>query len=401
MEFEYRARTADGKTVSARIEAVNEQAVIETLGSKDLVLVSLKKADIISKPKNNLKGRVPLAELGSFTRQLATMLRAGLPMMRCLLGLERQIKHRVLQAVVQELGNSVKNGASFSEALQKHPRVFSQLYISMVAAGETGAALPEILDRLAGYLEATLRLRQKIRSAMSYPAIVSVMAVGICIFLITAIIPVFADIFKEFSAKLPTPTLMVIGFSTFVRKHILLCLGATGAVGYALWRFRRTSTGTRIWDQTKLRFPIFGSLAKKIALSRFARTFATLLRNGVPILDTLPIVAGSASNVVMEEAVREIAKGIEAGESMSEAMQHHEIFPPMMQEMAAVGEQTGTVDEMMLQVAEHYDREIESTLSGLTALIEPLLIMVLGIVVGSIVIAMFLPIFRLSDIVQF
>lgn len=399
MELEYRARDANGKLVIGRFEVQDEHQAIEMLGSKDLLVVQLKKVEARKKPTNGSKS-LRLASLAPFTRQLATMLRAGLPLLKCLNGLERQVNDRALQAVLQDLVTAVESGKSLSEAVQRHPRVFSTLYIGMITAGEQSGALPEILDRLAAYLEASLRLRQKIRSAMAYPVIVSLLAIGICIFLITTIIPVFAGIYKDFGATLPLPTLIMIRISTLLRSYLLFCLCGCAATGFLIVRLLRTPTGAGIRDRVKLGFPMLGALAQKIVVSQFSRTFATLMHNGVPILKTLSIVAGSANNVVIEKAVRQMANEIEGGSTMAQAMGRQPIFPPMMQQMAAIGEQTGTVDEMMVHVADHYDREIEATLSGLTSLIEPLLIMFLGIVVGSVVVSMFLPIFRMTDIIK-
>ena len=401
MQFDYRAYKSDGKIVKGQIEAEHEKDAIDRLGSQDLLVVELKKHESIKKTVSKVKGRVPLPNLTTFTRQLATMLRAGLPLLKCLTGLQRQVKHEALRAILQYLVTAVENGASLSQALAQHPRTFSSLYISMVAAGEKGGVLPEILDRLAGYLEASLSLRQKVRSAIAYPAIVSIMAIGICIFLITTIIPVFADIYKDFQHGLPKPTLVLIQISDMFRTHYLKLLVGVVVLGLTVRRLRRTPQGTWFWDRTKLRFPIFGVLAQKIVLSRFSRTYATLTHSGVPILETLRTVAKAADNVVVDAAVTKIVADIESGNTLLQAMERQEIFPPMLLEMVAAGEQTGSVDEMLAQVADHYDREIEAALAGLTALIEPLLILFLGVVVGSVVVAMFLPIFNISQIVQF
>jgi type IV pilus assembly protein PilC len=401
MLFEYKARNAAGKMISGSIEATDEHQVIQTLGSTDLIVVNVKVSDANKKAIRKTHKKVPLAVLSPMTRQLATMLRAGLPMIRSLRGISQQEKNPILQLVLEGLVSAVENGMSLAEALQRQPRVFSKLYVCMVQAGERSGSLPEILDQLANYLEASLRLRQKIRSASIYPAIVTVFAIGICIFLITAIIPVFADIYKDFGATLPLPTLVMIQISVALRHYLLLCLGACAAAVFFGIRWRRSRSGAQIWDRAKLNFPVIGKLTQKIALSRFSRTFGTLTHNGVSILETLSIVASASNNVIIESAVHEMATEIEQGASMSEAMARQSVFPSIMRDMASAGEQTGTLDTMLQQVADYYDRDIEAALSGLTSLIEPLLIMFLGVFVGSVVISMFLPIFKMTEVIKF
>jgi len=295
----------------------------------------------------------------------------------------------------------VEQGDAFSVALAQHPKVFTKLFVSMVEAGETGGLLAEILDRLASYLEATARLKKKVKSAMSYPTIVCGIAVCIALFLIIKVIPIFADIYKDFNAKLPAPTQVLINISNIIRAYFIFVLGLTGVMIFAFVKFKRTKVGAGIWDRVKLKLPLFGKLIHKIAISRFARTFAALLRSGVPILETLRIVGQSSGNTLVEEAVTRTATGIERGDGLAVALAQHRIFPPMLVRMVSAGEQTGKVDVMLEKISDFYDEEIEATLSGLTSLIEPLLIVFLGVVVGSIVVCMFLPIFKLNQIVQF
>jgi type IV pilus assembly protein PilC len=271
----------------------------------------------------------------------------------------------------------------------------------MVEAGETGGLLAEILDRLASYLESTARLKKKVKSAMSYPVIVCFIALSIALFLIVKVIPIFAGIYKDFGAQLPTPTQILIDISDVIRAYFVLAIGAVAGVIFGFVKFKQTKRGMAIWDRAKLRMPVFGKLVHKIAISRFARTFAALLRSGVPILETLRIVGQSAGNTVVERAVEKTAASIERGDNLAVALGQHPIFPPMLVRMVSAGEQTGKVDVMLEKISDFYDEEIEATLSGLTSLIEPLLIVFLGVVVGSIVICMFLPIFKLNQIVQF
>jgi type IV pilus assembly protein PilC len=271
----------------------------------------------------------------------------------------------------------------------------------MVEAGETGGLLAEILDRLACYLEASSRLKKKVKSAMMYPVIVCIIAIAISLFLMMKVIPIFGDIFKDFGATLPMPTQILIRISDLLRAYFLIIAGVVGAIIFAFFKIIRTHHGTIVWDRVKLRFPLFGKLVHKICISRFSRTFAALLRSGVPILETLRIVGQTSGNTQVEFAIEKTANSIERGENLAAALSQHPIFPPMLVRMIAAGEQTGKVDTMLEKLSDFYDEEIEATLSGLTSLIEPLLIVFLGVVVGSIVICMFLPIFKLNQAVQF
>jgi type IV pilus assembly protein PilC len=306
----------------------------------------------------------------------------------------------VMRDVIRDLCARVEGGDNFSSALQKHPKVFIRLYVCMVDAGEQGGLLAEILARLATYLENTARLRKKVKSALMYPTAVTVIAIGITIFLLVKVVPVFGDIFSGFGAKLPTPTLFLLTVSKFVQHTLFYLLPGAGLVVYGWFAYIKTKPGREFWDRTRIALPIFGSIAHKICLARFTRTLASLIRSGVPILEVLNIVANTCGNVIMEKAVRTSSTDIERGEGISFALSKHPIFPTMIIRMITAGEQTGKIDSMLERVADFLDEEIESTLAGLTFLIEPLLIVFLGVVVGGIVICMFLPIFKLSDVVS-
>jgi type IV pilus assembly protein PilC len=318
-----------------------------------------------------------------------------------LTALEEQMDSKVFKPILHDVTLRVEQGDAFSEALAAHPRVFTRLFVSMVQAGEAGGLLAEILDRVASYLEATARLKKKVKSAMSYPVIVCCIAILIALFLIMKVIPIFADIYKDFNAKLPGPTQTLIEISNILRAYFLIVVGVLAVLVFLFFKFKKTKSGRAVWDRAKLRFPVFGKLVHKIAMSRFARTFAALLRSGVPIMETLRIVGQSVDNVVVEDALEKTASGIERGDNLAVSLGQHPVFPVMMVRMVAAGEQTGKVDAMLEKIADFYDEEIEATLSSLTALIEPLLIVFLGVVVGSIVVCMFLPIFKLNQIVQF
>lgn len=402
--FDYQARDTAGKFVGGQIEAADEGSATQILTDKGLMVVSLHAARGNNKSKastRNLQGKVKAQELVVFTRQLATMMDAGVPLVQSLTALEEQTQNKLFKQVLHRVTERVEQGDAFSEALAGYPKVFNKLYVSMVQAGETGGLLAEILDRVASYLEATARLKKKVKSAMAYPVIVCCIAITIALFLIIKVIPVFGDIYKDFGAKLPAPTQILITISEVIRGHFLMTVIVVAALVFAFVKLKKTAKGAVLWDRFKLRMPIFGNLAHKIAMSRFARTFAALVRSGVPILETLRIVGQSAGNTIVEMAVVKTASSIEKGDNISVALAQHAIFPPMMVRMVSAGEQTGKVDVMLEKLSDFYDEEVEATLSGLTSLIEPLLIVFLGVVVGSIVVCMFLPIFKLNEIVQF
>ncbi|NQU09369.1 type II secretion system F family protein [bacterium] len=399
--FSYSARDGSGKLLTGTVEATDQQAASVTLLDRELLLMSIQPVASRKPRVKRRQGKVASQDLVVFTRQLATMMDAGLPLVQTLTTLEEQTESRTLKPVLKQVTARVEQGDPFSQALAEHPKVFNRLFVSMVEAGETGGLLAEILDRVASYLEATARLKKKVKSAMTYPTIVCIIAICISLFLVMKIIPIFADIFKDFGAKLPMPTQILIHISDLLRAYFPIFVGAVGALVFAFVRIKKTRVGAAIWDRAKLRLPVFGKLIHKIAMSRFARTFAALVRSGVPILETLRIVGQSAGNVVVERAVQATAASIEKGDNLAAAMGVHAIFPPMMVRMVSAGEQTGKVDVMLEKISDFYDEEIEATLSSLTSLIEPLLIVFLGVVVGGIVICMFLPIFKLNEIVQF
>ena len=397
--FVYVAReTASGREIRSSVEAATEQAAIAALLNRNMLVVSIQEK--VGKKGKTQGGSVALVDLVIFTRQLATMIDAGLAMVQSLTALAEQTSNKVMRDVIKDVCARVESGDSFSEALQKHPKVFNRLYVCMVAAGEKGGLLAEILARLATYLENTARLRKKVKSAMMYPTVVSVVAVLITIFLLVKVVPVFGEIFQSFGAKLPAPTQALIDLSDFVKKWIILILAVMGGSVYAWLYFIKTPPGRAFWDSRRIRLPIFGSIAHKICLARFTRTLASLVRSGVPILEVLQIVSQTVGNVVMEKAIKTASGDIERGESISAALGKHPVFPAMIIRMITAGEQTGKIDNMLERISDFLDEEIETTLSGLTALIEPILIVFLGVVVGGMVICMFLPIFKMPEIVS-
>lgn len=397
--FTYVAReTSSGREVRSSLDAPTEQAAVAALLNRNMLVVNIQEK--VGKKGKTSGGSVALADLVVFTRQLATMIDAGLAMVQSLQALAEQTANKVMRDVIKDVCTRVEGGDSFSEALQKHPKVFNRLYYSMVSAGERGGLLAEILARLATYLENTARLRKKVKSAMMYPSAVTVIAIGITIFLLVKVVPVFGEVYKGFGQKLPGPTQGLINLSTFVKSYILYILPAIVGIIYGWFAYIKTKQGQEFWDRTRIQLPIFGVIAHKICLARFTRTLASLIRSGVPILEVLQIVANTVGNVIMEKAVRTCAADIERGESISMALGKHPIFPSMIIRMVTAGEQTGKIEQMLERISDFLDEEIETTLSGLTSLIEPLLIVFLGVTVGGIAICMFLPIFKMADIIN-
>jgi type IV pilus assembly protein PilC len=397
--FAYTAReTVTGREIRNTVEALTEQAAIAALLNRNLLVVSIQEK--ITKKGKTKGGKVALADLVVFTRQLATMIDAGIAIVQSLQALADQMPNKVMRDVVRDVCSRVESGESFSEALQKHPKVFNKLYYSMIAAGEKGGLLSEIMARLATYLENTERLRKKVKTALMYPTAVTVVAICITTFLLVKVIPTFAEIYSGFGAALPGPTQFLIDISNIVKKYfILLIIGAAGAVWGWLY-FIKTKRGREFWDGRRIKLPVFGPIAHKICLARFTRTLSSLVRSGVPILEVLQIVSQTVGNVVMEKAIKTAATNIERGEGISAALGKDPIFPSMVIRMMSAGEQTGNIDSMLERVSNFLDEEIEATLTGLMSLIEPMLIVFLGIVIGGMVICMFLPIFNLANIVN-
>jgi type IV pilus assembly protein PilC len=397
--YAYIAReTAGGREIRSTVEAATEQAAVAALLNRNLLVVSIQEK--VYKKGKTKGGKISLADLVVFTRQLATMIDAGIAIVQSLQALADQSPNKVMRDVIRDVCTRVESGESFSEALQKHPKAFSKLYVSMVAAGEKGGLLAEILARLATYLESSARIRRKVKTAMMYPIVVSAAAIGISIFLLVKVIPVFKDVYQSFGAKLPLPTQFIISLSDLMRHYLLLVLIGLGALVYGWFYFLKTGSGRDFWDSYRIKLPIFGPIAHKICLVRFTRTFASLIRSGVPILEVLQIVSQTVGNTVMERAIKTAAIDIERGESIAVALGKHAVFPSMIIRMIRAGEQTGNIDNMLERVSNFLDEEVETTLTGLMALIEPLLIVVLGVLIGGMVVCMYLPIFNLGNIVS-
>ena len=397
--FSYVAReAASGREVRNVLEANTEQEAIAQLLGRNMLVVSIQEAS--GKKGRAASGSVPMQDLVMFTRQLATIIDAGLAIVQSLQALAEQTNNKIMRDVIRDICARVESGDNFSAALMKHPKTFDRLFYCMVDAGEKGGLLSEILSRLATYLENTVRLRKKVKSAMMYPTVVTLVAITITSFLLVKVVPTFGEIFSGFGAKLPTPTQYLIDFSEWMKKWWWVMLLVAGAGVYSWLAFIKTKVGEEFWDRNRIRLPVFGHIAHKICLARFARTLASLIRSGVPILEVLNITANVVGNVVMEKAIRSASADIEKGDGIAAALGRHPVFPVMIIRMLTAGEQTGKIDAMLERVADFLDDEIETILGGLTSLIEPLLIVFLGVVVGGIVICMFLPIFKMSEIIN-
>jgi type IV pilus assembly protein PilC len=400
--FSYQARDASGKIVSGIQDALNEDNAVTSLMSRGLMVLSLQQKAAVSRSRKKT-WTVKETDLVLFTRQLSTMIEAGISLVQAMTALYDQCdpkRQRNLRHIISDVTTRVQGGETFHESIAKHPRVFDRLFVSMVKAGEHGGLLAEILDRLAGFLEASARLRKKVKSAMTYPVIVICIAFAITIFLLVKVVPIFGEIFKDFGAKLPAPTQFLIDVSDFMRSEWYFLILGFGGTFFALRMFLRSTRGKQFADKWKLKLPIFGPLIHKICMSRFSRTFAQLIRSGVPILEVLDIVGGASGNHVVETSIKAVSQDVEKGDNLSVALSKRPIFPPMMLRMVAAGEATGKIDTMLEKMADFWDEEIEAMLDALTSLIEPLLIVFLGVIVGGIVIAMFLPIFKLNEVVS-
>jgi type IV pilus assembly protein PilC len=398
--YEYVAKDSAGRSFRGNLEAGDKQAAMAKLHSDNLTIISISEAASGHRRFKFGKNKVKMDDLVVFSRQLATMVDAGIPILGSLDILSQQSESIVLKEVLTKVRNDVEVGFSLSNAFAKHPTVFSDLYISMVRAGESSGMLDDILDRLATYLEKTSALQKKIKSALVYPGVVTFMAMAITVLLLYKVIPVFKDIFSGFGAKLPVPTLVLIAVSDIFRKYFPVVIAVLVVLGVLAKRHLNTKKGRFQFDQLILKLPVFGMLFKKVAVSKFSRTLSTLVKSGVPILSSLEVVGKTCGNMVFEAAIEKVRLGVREGESIALPLEKNKVFPPMVVKMIAVGEQTGELEKMLSKVADFYDEQVDTAVSGLTSLIEPLIIAFLGIVIGGIVICMFMPIFKLSSIIN-
>jgi type IV pilus assembly protein PilC len=398
--FLWKGKTAKGESLSGEYEATDKSVVNDYLRKRRIVITSVRK-----KPKAAAMGgmfkkkTVSVKDLSVFTRQFATMVNAGLPLVQCLDVLGRQLDKPHFKEVVLQVTADVESGSTLAEAMQKHPRIFSDLYSNMIAAGEAGGILDVILSRLAIFLEKADALQRKVKGAMTYPVIVLTVAGGACIFMLMFVIPVFAKMFSDFGGTLPAPTRIVMGISDFIRGYWWALAGGSAALTWMFKRYRATENGLRNTDRLSMRIPILGTVILKSAVARFTRTLGTLIGSGVPILQGLEITSRTSGNKVMQEAIEATAKSISQGETIAAPLRASGVFPPMVVQMISIGEQTGALDEMLSKIADFYDDEVDAAVDAMTAAIEPIMIVVMGTMVGGMLVAMYLPMFKMSSVV--
>lgn len=394
--FKWEGRIVGGGAQSGTMEAINETVVRSQLRQQRIIPTKIK----VVREKKNItlfKPKVKAKNLAIFTRQLATMIDAGLPLVQSLDILAEQEENITLKGILNRVKDDVESGMTFAAALKKHPKAFNDLYTNMVVAGEEAGTLDIILNRLATFIEKAEALRRKVKSAMMYPMIVTFVAVVVVGILMVFVIPTFEKMFREAGQQLPGLTQLVVDVSKFIRGHILIFIGAIILFILAIRYIRKTDKGKKAIDGFLLKLPIFGILLRKVAVARFTRTLSTLMQSGVPILDGLQLVAKTSGNKVIEDAVMEARENISSGENIAEPLARSKVFPPMVTRMISVGENTGALDQMLNKIADFYEDEVDTAVAGLTSMLEPLMIVFLGGVVGTIVIAMYLPIFNMAN----
>ncbi len=397
----WEGKTRDGSSSTGSVQGDSEAGVIAKLKSQNVMVTKVKlKPKELSEYLSFLQGGVGTRDLVILTRQLATMIDAGLPLVQCLDILGQQQPSKVFKKIVLTVKSDLEGGMTFADALAKHPKAFDTLYVNLIAAGETGGILDTILNRLAAYMEKADELKRKVKGAMVYPISVSVIAAGVVVLMLVTVIPVFEKMFADFGGELPGATKMVIQMSNFMQHYLLH--GAVGLVAlvFALRWIYSTDRGRLFFDSAFLKMPIFGPLLRKVAVSRFSRTLSTMLSSGVPILDALSIVARTAGNVVIENAIMKTKASISEGKTIAEPLAASKVFPSMVVQMIAVGEQTGAIDSMLSKIADFYDGEVDVAVEALTSLLEPIMMVGLGGTVGTLLVAMYLPIFKIAEAVK-
>ncbi|HMK49107.1 MAG TPA: type II secretion system F family protein [Thermodesulfovibrionales bacterium] len=399
--FQWSGKTAKGTIESGEMTAASKDDVISQLRRRNIVATVVNEK---TKKPGGISfgtGRVKDKDIVVFTRQFATMIDAGLPLVQALDILSTQVENKTLSKTLQQVKADVESGATYADALKKHPRIFSELYVNMVAAGEAGGILDTILNRLAAYIEKAMKLKKKVKGAMVYPAVVSTIAVAVIAVIMIFVVPTFTQMFASMGGTLPLPTRMVVGMSHFIAGvGGLITLGLAVAFVVFIVQIRRTEKGKHAIDKIALKLPIFGMLLNKVAVAKFTRTLGTLVSSGVPILDGLEITAKTSGNKVIEYAIMDVRKGVVGGKTLAEPITKAKVFPPMVTHMIAVGESTGALDAMLAKIADFYDDEVDAVVSNLTAMMEPMLMVFLGGSVGFIVVAMYLPIFRLITLIK-
>lgn len=397
--YQWSGKTPRGIIESGEITASTKEEVITILGKKNIVPTI-----ITEKPKKALfalGGRINDKDIVVFTRQFSTMINAGLPLVQALEILSTQVENKAFGKIIGQVKTDVESGLTYADSLKKHPKIFSELYANMVAAGEAGGILDTILNRLAAYIEKAMKLKKKVKGAMVYPAVISTVAVLVIVIIMVFVVPTFSRMFAQLGGTLPLPTRMVIGLSKFIvgTGGIISLVSIIAAVVFVV-QFKRTEKGKKMIDFILLKIPIFGTLLNKVAVAKFTRTLGTLVSSGVPILDGLEITAKTSGNKIVEHAIMDVRKEVMGGKTIAEPIKKAKVFPPMVTHMIAVGESTGALDAMLGKIADFYDDEVDAAVSNLTAMMEPLLMVFLGTTVGFIVVAMYLPIFKLITLIK-
>lgn len=398
--YQWVAITKKGRKIKGEIDAANDKIATNQLKKRNLTIKKL-----APKPKDLLSGlafmqpKVTKRDIVIFTRQFSTMIDAGLPLVQGLQILAEQSENPTFKVILKKINSDVEGGSTLAEALKKHPEVFDNLFVNLVAAGEVGGILDTILRRLAVFIEKAEKLKSQIKGAMTYPIVVMAIAIIVIVVILVFVIPVFEDMFKSFGSALPVPTQIVVNMSAFIQGYWYLIFGALFAVIFLFKRYRNTPGGRKTTDALALKLPVFGDLLKKTAVARFTRTLGTMLSSGVPILDALEIVAKTSGNVIIEEILFEVRGSIAEGQTIAEPLSENEIFPGMVIQMIAVGEATGALDTMLEKIADFYDDEVDTAVEALTSMLEPLLMLFLGVSIGGLVVAMYLPIFQMAGAV--
>lgn len=401
--FKYKARNNLGKVIEGTIEAEAESAVGAALRQKRLEVISVSAGGGLGgffAALTKKGGKVTTKDVVVFSRQFSTMVNAGLPILQGLTIVAEQAENPDFRTVMTKVRDDISNGVPLSDAMAKYPKVFSTLYVNMVKAGEQGGILDVIFERLSEYLEKAEGVARKVKSAMMYPVVVMSVAVLVVIFLMVKVVPTFRDVFASFGAKLPPPTQFLMDVSDFIasKKSIFIVIFLIAAwVGITM--YRKTKTGAYNWDLMILKLPVFGVLAQKASVAKFARTLGTLIKSGVPIMDALETVAKTSGNLVLERAVNKARDSVREGKTLTQPLKESKVFPPMVTQMINVGEETGALDAMLSKIADFYEDEVDAAVDGLTSIIEPILIVFLGVTIGFIVVAMFMPMFDMGNVV--
>jgi type IV pilus assembly protein PilC len=393
--FEWKGRTRAGGTQEGVLLADNRDAAIAVLRRQQIQVTNIREKGREIKLIPRLPGKVNRKRISIFTRQFSVMLDAGLPLVQCLEILGGQEENKTFAGIINDVRSDVESGASIADAMRKHPKAFDSLYTNMVAAGEAGGILDIILQRLSTYIEKIVKLNSQVKSAMIYPVAVIVIAALVVFIILWKVIPVFAQLFSGLGGEMPLLTRMVIGASNFIGRYFIFILIVIGAGFFAVNRYHQTYRGRRVLDGLMLKVPVLGMLLRKIAVARFCRTLSTLTASGVPILDGLEITAKTAGNAIIEDAVMVVRKSVEEGKTVSEPLAETKVFPAMVVQTINVGEQTGALDQMLSKIADFYEEEVDTAVAGLMKLIEPLMIAILGVVIGTIVAAMYLPLYSI------